>query len=253
MRKNLTKEKIRQGKIAFGVFVPLWSPSIVEIMGYLGFDYVIIDAEHSPVTPESCEHMVRAADCVNVTPIVRIAVNVRQNILRYLDTGALGVLMPQINTAAEAAEVVQAVKYPPVGKRGLASMRADSFGLTATLGEYVEVANRETLVITQVETVEAVANIKEIVHVPGVDMIFIGPNDLSSAMGYPGQKKHPEVQRTIEYLVKEIHGAGKAAGTVAYDLETLNLCKERGFEFITYNVIPMLKRAGEEYLKFARE
>ena len=123
MRKNLTKEKIKAGKPAYGVFVPMWCPSIVEIIGHIGFDFVILDTEHGPMAAESCEHMVRAADGVNITPIIRVAMNIRQNILRYLDIGALGVMMPQINSKAEVETVIESVKYPPEGRRGLAGVR----------------------------------------------------------------------------------------------------------------------------------
>ena len=252
MRKNLTKEKIKAGKTAYGVFVPMWCPNIVEIVGHIGFDYVILDAEHGPMAAENCEHMVRATDCVNITPIIRVAMNIRQNILRYLDTGALGVLMPQINSRAEIEAVIESVKYPPEGRRGLAAVRAANYGLTGSLGDYVKEANQETMVIVQVETMQAIDNLGEILAAPGTDVIFIGPSDLSSAMGYPGQINHPEVQKMIGYLVKEIRAAGKAAGTVAYDLDTLRKCKERGFQYITHGILPMLVKSGREYLEIAR-
>ncbi len=252
LRKNLTKEKIKEGKTVYGVFVPMWSPSIVEIIGHIGFDFVIIDAEHSAMAPESCEHMVRAADCVNITPIIRIAMNFRQNILRYLDTGALGVQMPQINNRAEVEAAVESVKYPPEGKRGLAAVRANNYAVTGPLGDYVKEANRETMIVVQVETLPAVENLKEILAVPTVDVIFIGPTDLSSVMGYPGQTNHPDVQKMITYLVGEIRAAGKAAGTTAYDLDTLKKCKERGFQYICYSVGPMLVKSGRQYLEVAR-
>jgi 4-hydroxy-2-oxoheptanedioate aldolase len=253
MRPNSTKQKVLVGKTAYGVFLPLNSPTIVEMLGYLGFDFVILDAEHSPIDLESCDHMVRAAECANITSIVRIAMNIRQNILRYLDMGALGVQIPMVNTKVEAEAVVESVKYPPVGKRGLASIRAAGYALTRPLGEYVKEANQETMVVVQVETVQAAENIKEILSVPNIDVIFIGPTDLSSAMGYPGQPSHPEVQKMIMSLVNQIRAAGKAAGTTAYDLDALRKCKERGFQYICYGVGPMLLRASREYLQVAKE
>lgn len=253
MRKNLTKEKIKAGETAYGVFVPLWSPTIIEVIGLIGFDFAIFDAEHGPMGVESCEHMVRAADTVNITPIIRVAVNVQQNILRYLDIGALAVQMPMINSKADAESVVRAVKYPPEGGRGLAGVRAADYGLTGTLGDYVKKANHETMAIIHVETMQAVDNLKETLTVPGIDVVFIGPTDLSSAMGYPGQVNHPEVQKMIGNLVKEIRASGKAAGTIAYDFETLRRCQERGFQYIAYNVVPMIVKSGREYLQVARE
>lgn len=252
MRKNLTKEKILAGETAYGVFVNVSNPSIVEIIGHLGFDFALIDAEHGPMGLESCEQMIRAADAVNITPLVRIAMNIQQNILRFLDMGALGVQLPLLNTKADVENVVRSVKYRPEGRRGLAGVRANNWGLSGPLGEYVQEANRETLVIVQIETMEAVENLKEILTVPNIDVVFIGPNDLSQAMGYPGQMKHPEVQELIDRLVKEIHAAGKATGTVAYDADTLKLRKEQGFKFIVYNVVTMIVKSGREYLQLAR-
>ncbi len=252
MRKNLTKEKILAGETAYGVFVNVSNPSIVEIVGHLGFDFALIDAEHGPMGLESCEQMIRAADAVNITPLVRIAMNIQQNILRFLDMGALGVQLPLLNTRADVENVVRSVKYRPEGRRGLAGVRANNWGLSGPLGEYVQEANRETLVVAQIETLEAVENLKEILTVPDIDVIFIGPNDLSQAMGYPGQMKHPEVQKLIDRLVQEIHAVGKATGTVAYDADTLKLRKEQGFKFIVYNVVAMIVKSGREYLQLAR-
>ena len=125
MRKNLTKEKINAGETAYGVFVNVGCPSIVEILGLIGFDFVLLDTEHGPMDLETCENMIRAADNVNVTPIIRIAMNIQQNILRHFDIGALGVLMPMLRTREDAENVVQSVKYRPEGRRGLAGVRGN--------------------------------------------------------------------------------------------------------------------------------
>lgn len=252
MRKNLTKEKIQAGETAYGVFVNVSNPSLVEIVGHLGFDFALIDAEHGPMGLESCEQMIRAADAANTTPLVRVAMNIQQNILRYLDMGALGVQLPLLNNKADVESVVRSVRYRPVGRRGLAGVRANNWGMWGPMAEYVEEANRQNLVIVQIETLEAVENIKEILTVPDIDIVFIGPNDLSAAMGYTGQQNHPEVHKTIDNLVKEIHAAGKATGTIAYDADTLKLRKEQGFKFIVYNIVAMIVKSGREYLKLAR-
>ncbi len=253
MRKNLTKEKIQAGKTAYGAFINMCCPPIVEMFGLLGFDFVVIDAEHGPLGVENCEHMVRAADSVQITPIIRIAMNIPQNILRYLDIGASGVQMPMINTRADAESVVRAVKYPPEGRRGLAGVRAANYGIAGSLGDYVKEANRETMVIVHVETVEAMKNIEETLTVPGIDVIFIGPTDLSSSMGYPGQFNHPEVQKTIDNLVTKIRAAGKVAGTTAFDPDSLRKRREQGFQYITHAIGPMLASSVRPYLSAARE
>lgn len=252
MHKNQAKEKILNGGIAYGVFCPFYSPAIVELVGYLGFDFVLIDAEHGPVGVESCDHMVRAAETVGLPAYIRVAVNIKQNILRYLDIGALGVQIPMINNGVEVKSVVDAVKYQPQGRRGLAGVRAADYGLTVPLKEYTIEANQETLISIQIETLEAVNNLDDILSVEGVDIFFIGPTDLSASMGHVGQINHPEVQNMIEKLVQSIRAAGKAAGTVAYNHEALAKAKERGFQYIVHSVGPMLTKSAREYLELAR-
>ena len=252
MRQNQAKEKLLGGGTIYGVFCNFHSPMMVELIGHIGFDFVLVDAEHGPPEVESCEHMVRAAESAGVPIFIRVAMNIRQNILRYLDTGAQGVQLPMVNTRAEAEAVVQAVKYPPQGRRGLAAMRAADFGLKLPLKDYTIMANKETLVVVQIETVEAMDNLDDILATEGIDVIFIGPTDLSTSMGYAGQANHPEVQATIEQLVKRIRAAGRIAGTVAYNNEALAKAKERGFQYIVHSVIPMMAKSGGEYLALAR-
>lgn len=253
MHKNQAKEKILNGGIAYGVFCPLYSPTIVELIGHLGFDFVLLDAEHSSMGVESCEHMVRAADSVSLPAYIRIAVNIKQNILRYLDTGALGVQIPMINNGVEVKSVVDAVKYLPQGSRGLAGVRAAGYGLTVPLKEYTIEANQETLISIQIETLEAVNNLDELLSVDGIDIFFIGPTDLSNSMGHVGQVNHPEVQDMIEKLVQRIRAAGRVSGTVAYTHEALAKAKERGFQYIVHSVGPMLAKSAREYLELARQ
>ena len=252
MRKNLVKEKLLSGDTAYGVFCNLYSPTIVELVGHMGFDFALIDAEHGPAGVESCEHMVRAADSVGLPTFIRIAMNIRQNILRYLDIGTMGVMLPQINTRAEAEAVVEAVKYPPQGRRGLAAVRAADYGLTTSLQEYTIKANQETLVAVQIETMDAVSNLDEFLSIEGIDVFFIGPADLSASMGYVGQPNHPEAQAMIEKLVHRIRTAGRIAGTVAYNHEALAKAKERGFHFIVHGLTAMIAKSGREYLEIAR-
>jgi 4-hydroxy-2-oxoheptanedioate aldolase len=252
IRTNLAKAKILNGGTACGVFCTFFAPAVVEMVGHLGFDFALLDAEHGPSGTESCEHMVRAAETVGIAPLIRVAVNIRQNILRYLDIGSLGVQLPMVSNAAEAKAVVDAVRYPPLGKRGLAGVRAADYALTIPLKDYTVKANQELLVVVQIETMEAVKNLDEILAVDGIDVFFIGPTDLSSSMGYPGQVNHPEVSAMIKSLVGRIRAAKMPAGTVAYNLEALARAKELGFQYIVHNVIAMLSRSGKEYLEKAR-
>jgi 4-hydroxy-2-oxoheptanedioate aldolase len=190
-------------------------PRLAELIGYSGFDFVIFDAEHGPLDYETTEGLVRAAELTGVTPLARIAQNVRQVILRFMDVGVMGAMIPMVNTKEEAEAVVQWVKYPPEGVRGLAAVRAARYGTMEAFPEYVKSANEETMVIVQAETVQAIENLPEIVTVPGIDVIFIGPTDLASSMGYSGDFNRPEVQEMLSRGIRTIRDAGIAPGTLA--------------------------------------
>lgn len=253
MRKNPVKEKVQRGDVAIGAFCNIPSPVCMEVLGLSGLDFALVDAEHTPVGAETAEDLFRAAEAVGITPLTRVGENSQQVIQKYMDAGSLGVMIPLVNTAEEARRVVEAVKYPPLGKRGLAGTRASWYGLSGPLGEYVQMANAETLVIVQVETRESARNVREICAVEGVDVVFMGPTDLSSALGVPGQTRHPEVLKLIEELGRTIQGAGKAAGTIARDLEDYRRWRERGFQFLCTGASQFLAQAAEAYVRAIRD
>lgn len=253
MRKNAVKEKLRSGQGVAGVFCNLPSPAAVEMLGIMGYDFAIIDAEHGPMDVEACEHMCRAADAANIVPVVRVAVNLQQNVLRYLDAGALGIQIPMVNSREEAERVVTATKYPPQGRRGLAGTRASGYGAGMGLSEYVRIANEETLVVVQVETREALSNVEGIAAVDLVDVVFLGPTDLSAALGYPGQATHPEVLAAIEGAGKTILGAGKAVGTIANNPEAYKHWRGLGFQYLCTGLTSFISQAGRAYLQAVRE
>lgn len=253
MRKNPLRAKLRNGEPVVGLFINLPSPALVEMAGLMGYDYVIIDGEHGISDLETCEHMVRAAETVGITPLVRIAENAQQNILRYLDAGALGVQIPMVNSRADAEAVVRSVFYPPKGRRGLAGVRASHYGIGLGVTQYVQMANQELLAIVQIETTQAVANAKEICAVDGVDIVFIGPSDLSSSMGLAGQPTHPDVLRSIEAVGKAAQDAGKAAGTIARDAEAYERWRTAGFQYLATGVTNLVQSAGASLLASVRE
>ncbi|MHB1005266.1 MAG: HpcH/HpaI aldolase family protein [Chloroflexota bacterium] len=215
MQKNLTKAKIKAGGVAVGTFLNVNHPRMVELCGYAGYDFVILDAEHGPADYEIVEDLVRAAEITGITPLCRIAQNVRQVILRFMDEGVAGAQIPMVNTKEEAEQVVQFVKYYPEGIRGLAAVRAARYGTMESFPEYVKRANEETMVIVQIETMQAVDNVKEIISVPGIDVVFIGPTDLAASMGYSGDFNRPEVQDVLYKVIREVRDAGLAPGTLA--------------------------------------
>jgi len=251
MLPNKTKAKLQAGEAVFGCFLRFADAGLVELLGYQGWDFLVFDGEHGPLEPHDCEHMVRAAELRDVTPIVRVATNQAPIILRFMDTGAQGAQVPTINSASEAEAVVQAVKYNPRGTRGLAGVRAAGFGQNAPLAEYIVHANNETLVIIHIETAAAVDQISEIVAVEGVDVVFIGPTDLSQSLGFPGEIGHPEVQNAIDKIVGAVADASPALGIFVGDAEAARQWRKRGARYIATSLESILGPAMRDYLKSA--
>jgi 4-hydroxy-2-oxoheptanedioate aldolase len=252
LRKNTLKEKLKAGTPCLGAFINFPSPQAVEICGLCGLDFVIVDDEHGPMSIESTESMVRAAQLTGMTPIVRVAQNLPQVILRYLDIGSGGVQLPMINTAQDAEAAVMAVKFYPEGRRGLAGTRAASYGVGPALADYVLEANRETMLITHVETPQAVDALPQVLKLDAIDVVFIGPTDLSQSMGFPGRPNEPSVQAVIDTCIKEILEGGKAVGTVCRDGEHARQLIDKGVTYLAGNVGGMLGGALKSYVKTAR-
>ena len=252
MQPNKTKAKLKAGKAVFGCFVRFPDAGLVEMLGYYGWDFLVFDGEHGTIEPRDCESMVRGAELRDITPIIRVSTNQPSVILRYMDTGAQGLHVPWVNTAAEAKDVVRSVKYHPHGIRGLANVRAADYGITATLSNYTQVANAETLVTIHIETATAVEEISEIVAVDGLDVIFIGPTDLSHSFGVPGQIDHPEVKAAIQKIVEAVDQSNAALGVLANDAQAARAWQERGARYIVTSLRSILGPAIQDYISAAR-
>lgn len=214
MTSNRMKRKLISGQPVFGVSVMFPSPHVVDIVGRLGFDWVLIDCEHGSISLESVELMVMAAEAAGVTPIARPPVNSFESIGQLMDRGVMGVQVPHVNTAKQARRAVEAVKYHPMGERGLAAgVRSSSYGYGMSMAEYTERSNAETLVCVQLEESEAVENVDEIALVEGVDVLFVGPSDLSQSLGYPGRPDAPVVRDAMDRMFSSIAAAGKVSGS----------------------------------------
>jgi len=206
MHVNKVKARLSAGEIVVGAKVDLPSPDIVEMVGVAGYDFTWIDCEHGAFDLEMAVHMMRAADAVGTTPIVRVPSQNPSDIARILDAGAAGVLIPNVASSTEAQAIVTAAKYQtkatPHGRRG-ACPRVRAAGHQARDWEaFAGWSNDNTMVWTLVETVEAADRIEEIASVPGIDAVMLGPFDLSVSMGYPGKTTHPAVQRKLEEIAK---------------------------------------------------
>lgn len=222
------KTKLAQGRTVNGTFVAMTDPSVVEVLGYAGLDYVILDCEHGPNDIGTLGSLIRAAEISGTTAIVRVTKNDPALILRALDLGAGGVLVPQVNSAAEAESAARAARYAPQGQRGIAGIvRAARYGFTP-MNNYIEESNRRVSVIVQVEDVKSVANLDEILAVDGVDGIFIGPTDLSQSMGCTGQFDKPEFCRVVEEVIDRAVKTDKFVGIFCVGIEDARRWRNRG-------------------------
>ena len=253
MLTNRTKAALRAGRAAIGLSVMIPSPQIVEMAGRLGFDWVLIDCEHGTITRETAELMAMAAQAAGTTPIARPAANTPEAILQVLEAGALGVQVPHVGTAAEARAAVAAVKYHPLGFRGLAAgTRPAGYGFGETAEEYVAASNRETLVCVQIEDTRGLANLPEILAVPEIDVFFVGPSDLAQAMGYPGRSDVPEVRAAIDGAFRTILAAGKTAGSTGSPEAIPGLIRQ-GIRYTYTHLTRLLGQAGRALLHAARD
>jgi 4-hydroxy-2-oxoheptanedioate aldolase len=241
--KNHFKELLKSGKPAVGTLIQLPSPPVVEVLAQAGFDWLLIDTEHGPIDAEKLQAMIRATSGTPATPIVRVACNLDWLAKRALDAGALGVMMPGVNSAEQALAAVRAVRYPPEGNRGFGpTFAALRWSLTAA--EYMEQANDAVMAIVQIEHVDAVARIDQILAVPGIDLALIGPYDLSGSMNLLGQVAHREVQAAIDRVLKAANKANVPAGIFGVTADEINRYIAQGFRAILAGVDAAFLAAG---------
>lgn len=253
MRTNTLKQKLRDGKPVFGVMLTFPAAPVVEMLGHMGFDWILLDNEHGSITVDTAEDVIRAAELTGIAPIVRPVVNRPEVIAPFLDRGAWGVQVPHVNTREEAEAAVAACKYFPDGQRGSFSRgRPAEYGIGGNTQEYFRKANENTLVCLMLEEVEAINNIPDIVRVKGIDVLFIGSGDLSQSMGHPGQQAHPEVLAVMEKGVKSIREAGIAVGVSCPD-SLVPKFLDLGVQYFHGNVASLLLSAGQAYLKAMRK
>jgi len=252
LRRNRMKEKLRAGEAVYGVSVMIPSPQIVEMIAAAGFDWVLLDCEHGTLTLESVELMAMAAEASGITAIARPATRSPEHILQVLDRGVMGVQVPHVNTAAEAREVLAAAKYHPQGKRSLAAgTRAAVYDSIGSLSDYAKAANEQTLIAIQLEDQAAIENIDELLKVDDIDVFFIGPSDLSQAMGHPGNPKAPVVAQAIDSSFRKMVAAKRTPGTPA-TAENVKEVLDKGVRYIYTHLPRLLSGSAKAYLKAAR-
>jgi len=250
LKKNNLKEAIKEGKIVLGPFMKFTDPAAVEIMGFAGFDFVIIDAEHGPISTESAQNMIRAAESVNITPVIRVGNNDEALILRALDIGAQGIEIPQVNSKSDAMRAVKSVKYSPQGERGVCRYVRTANYSSMDKFKYFKYANKETMIIAHIEGVEGINNLDKILSVPGIDIIFIGPYDLSQSLGIPGEVNHPLVTEKMKEVVSKCKENKIAVGTFADDVETAKSWISLGVQYMSFSVdVGILYEASKQIVE----
>ncbi len=230
MIQNRTKRLLKSGRPAIGHWLSLSCPAAAEILSAFEPDWLVVDTEHSPASWETVEDLLRAMKGTQVTPLVRVAANDPALIKLALDRGAMGVLVPLVSTPEEARRAVLASRYPPEGIRGVAGTRASRYGLD--LVDYFANWNEEALVICQVETVQGLDQVDGIAEVEGVDVLFVGPNDLSASVGHFRRFEAPEYEGAVQRVLEAARRHGKAAGYLASDPEEALRRIAQGFRFV---------------------
>jgi len=235
MIENKLKHLLQTGGSAIGTMVcDTRNPAIARALHVAGFDYFILDTEHGSYSLETVSDIMQMARLEGITPIVRVPDFSYPFLARTLDAGAMGVMVPRIKTRAQVEQIVAAVKYPPMGERGMMNARTNTDYRGMTIGEYGAWANAETMVIVQVETREAVEDIDAILAVPGVDAALMGPADLSVALGTM-DIAHPKVTEYIQRVLDGAKRRGLPSGTHVGDIEMLKTWRDRGMRLLMYS------------------
>lgn len=236
------------GRAPLGTWIMSASPLVTEAMGCAGFEWGVIDMEHTPLDMMEVIHLLQAAGNTKMLPVVRVPWNDTVAIKRALDAGAQTLMIPFVQNADEAKRAVAATKYPPDGVRGLAGMsRGSRFG---TVPDYAKAANKTVGAVLQLETPAAVAQLEAIAAVPGVDSIFMGPGDLSAAMGHTGQITHPDVMAAMADAARRCNAVGMPVGTVGGTPELVVQYRAMGFDYVAIaSDLGLLMRGAQAAVK----
>lgn len=229
------RNKLENNDCVYGIFMKTGDPMFVEAASLGGFDYVILDTEHGPVSIENQQNNIRAAEARGAVPIIRLKDSGENTIGKALDIGAYGIQVPQINSAADAEKIVKFAKFYPYGMRGVCRfVRAADYSAMDRY-EYFE-NSKNILIILQLEGVKAIENLDEILEVEGVDILFIGPYDLSQSLGIPGQVNNPLVVEEMKKIVERASKKNKVIGTFVDTLEDLVMWRDLGVKYLSYSV-----------------
>ena len=250
MQPNPLKKALVEGRYTIGSWVSLCSPIGAEVMGLAGYDWLLIDMEHGPGDFQTLLHQLQAIGCAgDTTPVVRVQNNDPNIIKRVLDLGAGGVMVPGVRSEAEARQAITALRYPPEGQRGIAGVRAGKYGLDK---DYLQQANDNICLFLQIENGDAVEQAWEILALPGIDVAFIGPNDLAADLGHTGKLDHPVVLEAITKVEQAADKHNVALGTISSGWSEARVLVERGYRAMSImgDVSMMLRQAQDSVVNF---
>ncbi|WP_019122587.1 HpcH/HpaI aldolase family protein [Brevibacillus massiliensis] len=245
MEQNSIKNKLQAGECVYGTWLRMTSPIVVEALGSVGFDFLHVDMEHSAIDLQMLDYMVLAGTVQNVPLIVRTATQNPADLYRVMDLGVSSFILPRIETAEQCEKLLKGARYAPAGTRGLGGpVRANRWGMTP-LEQHLAEAQQETAMIIQIESEPGLANLESILEVPGIDVVYIGPLDLSQALGYPGQVEHPKVKAAIQSMTETIRKRGIAVGIHASSPEQAKEWAAQGIQYFTVGMdVVLLQSAG---------
>jgi 2-dehydro-3-deoxyglucarate aldolase/4-hydroxy-2-oxoheptanedioate aldolase len=245
------RAKLKNDGLVIGTMISeIRNPNLAWMLAQSGFDYFIIDNEHGAYSPETVSNMIAAARGAGIAVIVRIPEIRREAIMKPLDSGAAGLLVPMVNTADQAEEIMTHAKYPPMGNRGVALSRGHSSYGRPDAAQYLKLANQATFIAVQAESPQAIDNLESIAATPGIDSIFVGPADLSVSMGIPGQLTHPREVEAIARVIAVCRQHDVIPGIHMSNVATLKEWIQKGMRFVSYSSdVDLLARAAQESLK----
>ncbi len=249
MLSETLRNSLRTGKAVSGCTISLNAPELVEILGIVGFDFVFLDAEHGPLSEREVMNMIMAADAAGMASLVRVPANDPSVILRYMDVGAAGIFVPDIESREEALRAISAVKYMPQGERGLSTTRSAWYGLKMPLGEYTKYANDKSVIIGQIESKKGVENAEEILSLDMLDGILIGTTDLSNSLGVAGQRGNPLVEEAVKSVVAKAKAAGKPFGAVVRQGESPKDYIAQGYQIVVASGNGFFSGAAKQFVK----
>jgi 4-hydroxy-2-oxoheptanedioate aldolase len=242
VRENAVKARLRHGEVVYGILSPNYDTMLVETLGLLGFSTYMLDCEHGPAGPLQALEVVRACETVGMTPLARVRSADPKLLLQFLDVGVMGVMMPSVMGVDDVKRLVEAVRYPPLGRRGIAPVRANDYLLgEMPQDEYVAFANEQIIIMPQIETVEALQALDDLVRVEGVDGYFVGPRDLAMSMGFADGPAHDELRQARTRVFDTVRSAGLITGTVASTGQDAQAMAEAGAQLLLTSVNNLLK------------